>query len=93
MPIRVRRLPLRDLTTTRAVVLSVLISLAVALWNIGTFSLAPPGFHKRPLQIAAAASRVFVDAPQSWVLSKTTSSVDYQNLSRRADLLAVVNAD
>lgn len=81
------RLPHR-FTTTHTVLVSALVALGLGLWSIYSISLAPPGIHARPLQVAAASSHVMLDAPRTWVLDQSAGVQDFQNLGRRADLFA-----
>ena len=80
----------RRFTTIEIMILSALVALALALGSICTFSLSPPGIHKRSLEVAVASSHVMLEAPRSWTLDQSAGVQDFQNLGRRADLFANV---
>jgi len=84
---------LRELAALRVgVALSLVLALVAALWSVERISLFPPGVKERPLEIAAASTRVLVDAQTSTVLDLGTSTYDLHALTNRALLVGNVMA-
>ena len=84
---------LRELWRTRfGVPVALLLAVLAALWSIGTIHLFPPSLKKRPLEIAAASTRVLVDTPKSSMLDLGNATGDLDAMTNRSLLVANVMA-
>ena len=84
---------LRELWQRRlGLALSVLVALGAALWSVGDVSLFPPGVSSRNLELAAASTRVLVDAPSSTVLDTSVDTYNFESITNRALLIGNVMA-
>ena len=84
---------LRELWQRRlGLALSVLVALGAALWSVGDVSLFPPGVTSRNLELAAASTRVLVDAPSSTVLDTSVDTYNFESITNRALLIGNVMA-
>ena len=65
-----------------------LVSLLCAVANVAHVSLLPPGVKARNLDVAAATTRVAVDLPKPLLSDALATDGSYQNLQKRAVLVA-----
>ena len=72
------------------VALSALAGLLAAVLAVFTVHLGPPWVAPRHLSIAAAETRLMVDAPRSLAIDPHVRSADFQSLTYRADWLAAL---
>jgi hypothetical protein len=71
---------------------AVALAALAALWSVGSISLLPPGLSSRDLEMAAASTRVLVDAPTSTVLDLSVDVNNFQSITNRALLVGNVMA-
>jgi hypothetical protein len=84
---------LRELWAHRVgLVASILLALFASLWSIGTVKLFPPSIKPRVLSMAAANTRVLVDAPTSAVLDLKVSTANIEAMRNRGVLVGNVMA-
>ena len=69
-----------------------LVSLLAAVSSVAQISLAPPGLHAREMEMAAASTRVLVDAPSPSVLDLSVSVNDFEGMKNRALLVGNIMA-
>jgi len=69
----------RRLSTPLAVAISAVVAFGFAFASVRDLSLQP-----RQIQIAAAATHVLVDSPDSWILDQRARTPDFESLSKRA---------
>jgi hypothetical protein len=84
---------LRELWRSRlGLAISFALAVVAAAWSVGTISLSPLGFKSRTVQMAAASTRVLVDAPKSSLLDLSVSTLDIDAMTNRALLVSNVMA-
>jgi hypothetical protein len=84
---------LRELWERRVgLIASILLATLAMLWSVGKVSLFPPGVKPRVVTVAAANTRVLVDAPKSAVLDLKVSTGGLQQMTNRAVLIGNVMA-
>ncbi len=82
------RLPRLRLTRGPVLALCAAIALACAVASVAHVSLLPPSLEQRDLSVAAATARIAVDLPKGLVDDPLATEAEYQNVQRRAILIA-----
>ena len=84
----VRRLPRIRAARGLVVGLCAAIALACAVASVTHVSLFPPSLEQRDLTVAAATARIAVDLPKTLVNDPLATEAEFQNVQRRAILIA-----
>jgi hypothetical protein len=74
------------------IALSAMVAALAAVWSVATIQVAPPGLTPRNTEMAAASTRVLVDAPYPSVLDLSVSVNDFEGMKNRALLVGNIMA-